>query len=136
MECIGEIALINYILSKGKNSNILSCSFIIHKYTEEFMIQIELLRNENVKLKSENAMLKKQVEEYKSNKEKVDAQFVELTNLKTKWEKELKNLRKYRKQYEKLIEDVKTVNKIANRKEQLINSLKINGDHKRDGKNI
>lgn len=88
------------------------------------------------KLKAENTLLKKQLEEYKSNKEKVDAQFVELTELKTKWEKELKNLRKYRKQYEKLIEDVKTVNKIANRKEQLINSLKINGDHKRDGKNI
>ena len=46
------------------------------------------------KLKSENAMLKKQVEEYKSNKEKVDAQFVELTDLKAKWEKELKNLKK------------------------------------------
>lgn len=88
------------------------------------------------KLKAENTLLKKQLEEYKSNKEKVDAQFVELTDLKTRWEKELKNLRKYRKQYEKLIEDVKTVNKIANRKEQLINSLKINGDHKRDGKNI
>lgn len=29
-----------------------------------------------------------------------------------------------------LIEDVKTVNKIANRKEQLTNSLKINGDYK------
>ena len=56
------------------------------------MIQIALLRNENDKLKSENAMLKKQVEEYKSSKEKVDAQFVELTDLKTKWEKELKNL--------------------------------------------
>lgn len=126
----------SYINKPRARELILSCSFIIHKYTEEFMIQIELLRNENDKLKSENVMLKKQVEEYKSNKKKVDAQFVELTDLKTKWEKELKNLKKYRKQYEKLIEDVKTVNKIANRKEQLINSLKITVDHKRDGKNI
>lgn len=70
--------------------------------------KIEILRKRNMELQEENDQLKKQIKEIKSLEEK----YIELDELKKKWESEIYKMNQLRSQYSSLIDNLKLLSSV------------------------
>ena len=70
--------------------------------------KIEILRKRNMELQEENDQLKKQIKEIKSLGEK----YIELDELKKKWESEIYKMNQLRSQYSSLIDNLKLLSSV------------------------